>query len=67
MPHGSKIRSAKTSPRRLPAIPSMTWPVQSRLDPYSHLSPGSNSSGVISDAFEPVMTLGWPFSVASRQ
>ena len=66
MPSGSKMRCWKTWPRRWPVMPSTTWPAQSRLLPYSHFSPGSNSSGVISAAFEAVMTLGWPFFSARR-
>ena len=66
MPQGSKIRSAITSPSRLPVMPSTTWPAQSTLVPYSHLVPGSNSSGVISAFRVAVITLGWPFSSASR-
>src|SRR5258708_11423422 len=34
---------------------------------YPHLSRGSNNSGVISDAFEQVTTLGWPRSCARRK
>src|SRR5580692_5741432 len=60
MPSGWKMRSFITSPSRLPRMSSTTWPHQSRLLPYSHLSSGSNSSGVINDAFEQVITLGWP-------
>src|SRR5258708_8515085 len=67
MPSGAKIRSLITSPRRLPRMLSTTWPAQSMLLPYSHLSPGSNNSGVISDAFEQVTTLGWPRSCARRK
>jgi len=67
MPSGAKIRSTITSPRRLPRMLSTTCPHQSMLLPYSHLSPGSNSSGVISDAFEQVITLGWPRSCARRK
>ena len=47
-------------------MPSTTWPAQSMLDPYSQRSPGSKSSGVVIDAREQVMTLGWPCSFASR-
>ena len=49
MPSGSKTRSRMTSPRRRPVIPSTTCPSQSMLLPYSQRSPGSNSSGVMSD------------------
>ena len=61
MPSGLKIRSFMTSPSRLPVIPSTTWPAQSMLEPYSHCSPGSNSSGVQIEACEAVMTLGCPW------
>src|SRR5258708_38111825 len=67
MPSGAKIRSLITSPRRLPRMLSTTWPAQSMLLTYSHLSPGSNNSGVISDAFGQVTTLGWPCSCARRK
>ena len=66
MPRGPRIRSCMTSPRRLPVIPSSTWPAQSMLDPYSHRSPGSKISGVEIDLCDAVMTLGYPWSLASR-
>ena len=66
MPSGAKIRSRITSPSRLPVMPSTTWPAQSMLLPYSQSSPGSNRSGDLSAAFEEVMTLGWPCSLARR-
>ena len=46
MSSGAKMRSAMTSPSRLPVMPSTTWPTQSMLEPYSHSSPGSNRRGV---------------------
>ena len=48
------------------ALSSTTWPHQSMLLPYSHLSPGSKSSGVMIDAFVHVVTLGCPCSCANR-
>ncbi len=48
-------------------IPSTTWPAQSMLEPYSHSVPGSNSSGVLIAAFDAVITLGWPCSLAIRR
>ena len=60
------MRVLNTSPSLLPVIPSITWPHQSMLLPYSHLSPGSNRRGVISAFLELVMTLGCPFSWARR-
>ena len=66
MPSWLKMRSCITSPSRLPRMPSTTWPAQSMLVPYSHFSPGSNSSGVISACFDEVITEGWPCCVASR-
>ena len=39
MPSGSRMRSRTTSPRRLPVIPSTTWPAQSMFEPYSQRSP----------------------------
>lgn len=58
IPSGSKIRSRMTSPRRRPRTASTTRPHQSMFEPYIHRSPGSNSSGVVSAAFDPVITLG---------
>lgn len=61
------MRSAKTSPSRLPVMPSTTCPTQSMFVPYSHFEPGSNRSGVMIAAFDEVITLGCPWSVARRR
>ena len=55
MPSGSRMRSPMTSPSRLPVMPSTTCPTQSMLEPYSHSSPGSKSSGVLIEAFDAVV------------
>ena len=65
MPRGPRIRSANTSPSRLPVMPSTTRPAQSMLEPYSHCSPGSKSRGVSIEAYEASTTHGWPCSLAS--
>src|SRR5918993_5237758 len=58
MPSGSKMRSANSSPSRLPLTPSTTLPTQSMFLPYSQRSPGSNRSTERNDAMVPVTTLG---------
>jgi len=66
IPSGWNTRSAMTSPNRRPVIASTTRPAQSMLEPYSHCSPGSNSSGVRRASCEQVSTLGCPCSCARR-
>ena len=60
MPRGAKIFSRKYTSSVCPLSDSTRRPAQSMLTPYSHLSPGSKTSGMRIDATLPVAVEGIP-------
>ena len=63
MPRGPKMFSRKYRSSFWPPAASTILPTQSMLIPYSHRSPGSNISGVVSALFVQVVTPGVPVTV----